>query len=1040
MALRDGVVNLVLRLRDLMSKNADTASASLTALRDEGEKLDKKLNELGRQEAAIKGFDDTKRAADDATKELGRTVTEYERLRTEGRQAGQTQAEYALAVKQARTAQSIANTEYRKAQRELGRHVQTLNRAGIETDDLTRAETRVQRELAETREAFDRVNKEAATHAAQLDAASQSGAGFSGVLTGLRARLLGLVAGISVIEGLRRGFTALVGAAGGLEDLRLRLDGVFGSVEEGGRALGIIDQIAERNAQSLDATAEAALRLKSFGIDPLSGALQSLIDVNARYGQGAQTLETLTTQLGQGWASQRLQLEELNSITDAGIPILSALEKVTGRAGGTIREMASAGELGRDVMRELIAEFGNMAEGAGAARINTLNGLLNALRKEFRDLLRTAAESGALDVFRSKLRELLDTLRQAEEDGSSRRWAQNLVRSLEIAADVTSRVVAAARVGINAVTAVWRTGAAAITGSASLVSKALAELTDLVGAEGLSGRLDELSEKAGSISGSMLEGVKQDGRDIVSAFEDIFTSGAEAAEEGAQRQVNAQQEASDKILTQAQALANQEQVIAQETRTEKRVQRLQEARDAAESAEEIERIDRRLYLAQIVFSRNRAKRIIADRELEAAAAREAAEEQQRANNALRGSLDDLGLEYDKLAGVVERKAINSFGQVVEQVQKSGEEAKVQSRIITESYLAAFEEIESRAGRLQVQEQLNRALSEGLITQKDYNAALEETGVQASETLERLQRAIQIYKETTELATGAEKEKAAAAKETNQALDQQAAAAEEAGASMEESGRRAVVAGAGITEAAENIRRAFFNVSEEAGQLYDTLLKEQTRGLLSTRSYLNAVGDVATEVNERVGRAQQLYQRAMAAQNEDTGQFIRLAESAIASGRTLGEQKLSGLRSALASAKAQMDGLADSARDTVQGLKDELLQLTGTQEEIQRRQFERREQDLRDQLRQASEQGAGDAVAQYRDALQLNREVYQARRDQQRNEQLQQQQEQAQRQPVRKTEMTLKNDRGDRVTVTAAEGEDVAFLKLLSEAGLRSTQS
>lgn len=379
MALRDGVVNLVLRLRDLMSKNADTASESLTALRDEGEKLDKKLNELGRQEAAIKGFDDTKRAADDATKELGRTVTEYERLRTEGRQAGQTQAEYALAVKQARTAQSIANTEYRKAQRELGRHVQTLNRAGIETDDLTRAETRVQRELAETREAFDRVNKEAATHAAQLDAASQSGAGFSGVLTGLRARLLGLVAGISVIEGLRRGFTALVGAAGGLEDLRLRLDGVFGSVEEGGRALGIIDQIAERNAQSLDATAEAALRLKSFGIDPLEGALQSLIDVNARYGQGAQTLDTLTTQLGQGWASQRLQLEELNSITDAGIPILSALEKVTGRAGGTIREMATAGELGRDVMRELIAEFGNMAEGAGADRINTLNGLLNAL-------------------------------------------------------------------------------------------------------------------------------------------------------------------------------------------------------------------------------------------------------------------------------------------------------------------------------------------------------------------------------------------------------------------------------------------------------------------------------------------------------------------------------------------------------------------------------------------------------------------------------------------------------------------------------------
>jgi len=112
------------------SNSSNSTNLPLSELRAEGEKLDKKLDDLGRQEAAINGFEDTKRAADAATKELGRTVTEYERLRTEGRQAGQTQAEYALAVKQARTAQSIANTEYRKAQRELGRHVQTLNRPG----------------------------------------------------------------------------------------------------------------------------------------------------------------------------------------------------------------------------------------------------------------------------------------------------------------------------------------------------------------------------------------------------------------------------------------------------------------------------------------------------------------------------------------------------------------------------------------------------------------------------------------------------------------------------------------------------------------------------------------------------------------------------------------------------------------------------------------------------------------------------------------------------------------------------------------------
>ena len=1036
MALRDGVVNLILRARNLMSKDTEEASDSLSELRAEGEKLDKKLDDLGRQEAAVKGFEDTQRAADEATRELERTVKEYENLRKTGRQAGETQGDYALKVKQARTAQSLANTEYRRSQRDLAKHTRTLRDAGIETDDLSGAEKRVQRELEETRRSLDRVNNEAARHARELKEASDSGNRFGGVLAGLQGKLLGLVAGVGIFEALRRGFTALFNISGDAEQLQKRLDALFGGAEEGARAMDELDAIAERNAQSLKDTADAAIRLKVFGFDPLDGTLQRLIDTNEKYGQGAQTLETLTTQLGQAYTSNRLQLEELNSITDAGIPILEALVEVTGRSAGQLRQMASDGKLGREAIQAVVEELGDMAEGAGAKRLTTFQGLLSAVRKEFRDFFREIGEAGVLDTLKDRLGDLLTTMREAAADGSIVRWAQQISDSFLTLLSVVQRVGAGFAIAWNGITAAFRTTAAIWLGVIGSIAEGLSKLAGFAGADELSRSIREFADNAKGAAGDLADQVAEDGRDIQRHFSRAFQVAGDEAEKSASRQKEAVDEAADAAVS----AADREVAATLEMVAAKRVARLQEQQDAAESAAEIVRISKELVDAQIAFSRARNRRMELDEAGLASATEERSQAQIQANQQVQDSLDQLGLEYDKLSGTLERRAINNFERIVDQIQLSGQEAKVQSRIVAEAYLAAFEEIESRAGQLQATQQLNQALSEGLITQKDYNAALEETGVQASETLERLQRAIQIYKETTELATGAEKEKAAAAKETNQALDEQAAAAEEAGASMEESGRRAVVAGAGIAEAAENIRRAFFNVSEEAGQLYDTLLKEQTRGLLSTRSYLNAVGDVATEVNERVGRAQQLYQRAMAAQNEDTGQFIRLAESAIASGRTLGEQKLSGLRSALASAKAQMDGLADSARDTVQGLRDELLQLTGTQEEIQRRQFERREQDLRDQLRQASEQGAGDAVAQYRDALQLNREVYQARRDQQRNEQLQQQQEQAQRQPVRKTEVTLKNDRGDRVTVTAAEGEDAAFLKLLSEAGLRSTQS
>ncbi|MBT13312.1 MAG: hypothetical protein CMI02_14900 [Oceanospirillaceae bacterium] len=1032
MALRDGVVNLILRARNLISKPTEEATGSMSGLQAEADKLEETLDDLGRQERAIKGFDDTKKAAEAATAELGRTVTEYERLRTRGRQAGETQAEYSLAVKQARTAQSLANTEYRRAQRELGRHTQTLNRAGIETDDLAGAEQRVQRELEETRRELDRVNDETAKHAARLDAASKSGGRFSSAMGGLQTRLLGFVAGLGVLESLRRGFMAIVNTGGGLEDIRRRLDGVFGSVEAGGEALRIIDEIAERNAQGLDETAEAALRLKSFGIDPLNGALQSLIDVNARYGRGAQSLETVTTQLGQAWASGRLQLEELNSITDAGIPILRALEEVTGRAAGQIRDMASAGDLGRDTLRELIAELGEMAEGAGAGRIRTLNGLRSALRKEFRDFFREIGQAGVLDTIKVRLQDLLATMREAASDGSLTRWARDTSDSLRGMLEVFERVGAGFAIFWNGITAAFRTGAASLLATIGTVASGLSKLAGFAGADDLSRSIRQFADNAKGAAGELVDQIAQDGEDIQRHFRTAFRQSADEAEKSADRQ----KKAIDETAAAAVTAADREVAATLEMVARKRVLRLQEQQQAAETAAEITRISSEMAEAQATFSRARKRRMELDETSLKQATEERSEAQIQANQQVQESLDQLGLEYDKLSGVLERRAINNFQRIVEQIELSGQEAKVQSRIVAEAYTAAFDEIETRAGRLEAAEQLKQALTEGLITQKDYNAALKETGTQASETLERLQRAIQIYQETTALATNAEKEKAQAAKETGDALDDQAAAAEDAADSMDAASRRAVVAGAGLTEAAENIRQAFYRVSEEAGALYDNLLREQTQGLLSTRSYMQAVGDVASEVNDRVARAEQRYQRAMAAQNEDTGQFITLAKSAIASGKVLGEERLSGLRSALASAKAQMEGLADSARDTVQGLRDELLQLTGTEDEIQRRQYERRRADLRQQLNDASAAGAGDAVAQYREALRLNEQVYNARRDQQRNERLQREQSERER-PTRKTEVELKAPSGESVTVETAEGDDARFLKILEEAGLRS---
>ena len=328
MALKEAVVSLVLKAKNAISPEADPAAESLQEVQREAEKLEAELRELDKQQEAAKGWKAAQEAAEKARKEMDKQVHTYEDLKREGKKAGQSQAEYSVAVRQARTAQSIATTEYGRSNRELAKYSRTLDKAGIDTNELGQAEDRIQKELDQTQQKLSKATAEAREHAQALELASAKGNRFGSAVDGIKGKLLGLAAGVGVFELLRRGLEKLVTSGSDLEELERQFGALYGSMEEGRRVLAEVDRIAERNSQSLGDTAEAARRLKVAGIDPLNGSLQSLTDANAKYGSGAQTLDTVITQLGQAWQSGRLQLEELNSITDSGIPIMEALGNV----------------------------------------------------------------------------------------------------------------------------------------------------------------------------------------------------------------------------------------------------------------------------------------------------------------------------------------------------------------------------------------------------------------------------------------------------------------------------------------------------------------------------------------------------------------------------------------------------------------------------------------------------------------------------------------------------------------------------------------
>jgi hypothetical protein len=173
------------------------------------------------------------------------------------------------------------------------------------------------------------------------------------------------------------------------------------------------------------------------------------------------------------------------------------------------------------------------------------------------------------------------------------------------------------------------------------------------------------------------------------------------------------------------------------------------------------------------------------------------------------------------------------------------------------------------------------------------------------------------------------------------------------------------------------------------------------------------------------------------------QFVRRAGSASGSLNLLDQADLSGLESALESATQRMEQLGDSALGTLQSLQMELLQVQGTQEEIEAARFASRRDELRAQ--QAQAQGAGDtaAASNLRKALQTLDDIEAATANKRMQDAQQKRTEEAAKAaPVQAQQpakiIRLETARGQAVNVALqSDRDETNLLSILEDAGLRS---
>lgn len=219
------------------------------------------------------------------------------------------------------------------------------------------------------------------------------------------------------------------------ERLGIQMEQTMGSIQKGEAATEWIKEFTKSTPLQLEQTTETFIRLKNFGIDPLNGSMQSIVDQAEKLGGGYERVKGISLALGQAWAKQKLQGEEILQLIERGVPVWDLLADVTGKNTKELQELSSAGALGRDVIKQLIDEMGKRSSGAAAQNMSLLAGLVSNLKDEWELFLDKVANSGALDYAKGQLQALLDEVQRLRDSGELDQLAKRISDGMVAAAE-----------------------------------------------------------------------------------------------------------------------------------------------------------------------------------------------------------------------------------------------------------------------------------------------------------------------------------------------------------------------------------------------------------------------------------------------------------------------------------------------------------------------------------------------------------------------------------------------------------------------------
>ncbi|WP_416311169.1 tape measure protein [Pseudomonas sp. W03] len=444
MAIKDRLIQITLAARNLFSGEVEKSSADVRELREETERLKKSLEDDSRSRSMVRNLRDTRTASADLERAMRDTQATVDDLTREFGDNEHATAGQRIALREARKAADDAARAYRTNQTAVRNLTGALTAAGISTEDLQGEEQRLTQAIDQGKTALgekrtqlrDVIAAERAAGQAADEHRSRVDAVRTAMVSGVRqaalyaAGFIGVEAAIGLvrsgIDAVRGGIASMLQTGDRFENLQNRLAALMGSVEGGQKATAWIKAFAKDTPLQLSDVTDAFALLKAYGIDPMNGSLKAIEDQSEKLGGGMERLEGISSALGQAWAKEKLQTEEILQLVERGVPVWDMLAKVTGKNTAQLQDLATKGKLGRDVIKALIDEMGRSSEGAAAKAMGTLTGLLSNLSDTATDFLDRISKSGALEYAKTRLKDLSTTIAQMDGDGRLDRLARAL--------------------------------------------------------------------------------------------------------------------------------------------------------------------------------------------------------------------------------------------------------------------------------------------------------------------------------------------------------------------------------------------------------------------------------------------------------------------------------------------------------------------------------------------------------------------------------------------------------------------------------------